>query len=34
LNIFEQENVLRQHIIEYFESEDIIQFSWKPNEAL
>ncbi len=27
LNIFEQENVLRQHIIEYFESEDIIQFS-------
>jgi hypothetical protein len=27
LNIFEQENLLRQHIIEYFESESIIDFN-------
>lgn len=27
LNIFEQENVLRQHIIEYFESEEIFIFN-------
>ena len=26
LNIFEQENLLRQHIIEYFEQEEIISF--------
>jgi hypothetical protein len=26
LNIFEQENLLRQHIIEYFEQEEIINF--------
>ena len=26
LNIFEQENILRQHIIEYFESEEIFTF--------
>lgn len=27
MNIFEQENLLRQHIIEYFESEEIIDFT-------
>jgi hypothetical protein len=26
LNIFEQENLLRQHIIEYFETEGILEF--------
>ncbi len=26
LTLFEQENLLRQHIIEYFEQEEIIQF--------
>lgn len=26
LHLFEQENLLRQHIIEYFESEGIIEF--------
>jgi hypothetical protein len=27
LTLFEQENLLRQHIIEYFEQEEIIQFN-------
>lgn len=27
LNIFEQENLIRQHIIEYFEQEEILQFN-------
>lgn len=27
MNIFEQENLIRQHIIEYFEAEDILQFN-------
>lgn len=26
MNIFEQENLLRQHIIEYFEHEEILEF--------
>ncbi|MBS3914047.1 MAG: hypothetical protein KG003_06080 [Bacteroidetes bacterium] len=26
MNIFEQENLLRQHIIEYFENEEILDF--------
>lgn len=27
LTLFEQENLMRQHIIEYFEQEEIIQFN-------
>lgn len=27
MNIFEQENLIRQHIIEYFDREDIINFN-------
>jgi hypothetical protein len=27
LTLFEQENLLRQHIIEYFEQEEIISFN-------
>jgi hypothetical protein len=27
LTLFEQENILRQHIIEYFEKEEIINFN-------
>lgn len=27
MNIFEQENLIRQHIIEYFENEEILNFT-------
>lgn len=27
MNIFEQENLIRQHVIEYFETEEIITFT-------